>query len=58
MINFALFLGFAAGIVAAGVTFIFNSQTPLHLGPIPFFTGAALALACLIALIARIATGN
>ena len=51
LFGFGALIGFA---VAAG-TFVLNSQTPLQLGPFPFFGGAALAAFCVIGLIARFA---
>jgi hypothetical protein len=36
------------GAATAFVTFVFNSSTPLQLGPIPFFAGCAAALIGLI----------
>lgn len=39
------------GVGSAGAAFIFNSQTPLQLGPVPFFGGAIVALIGLIFLI-------
>lgn len=36
------------GAIGAIVTFIFNSQTPMQLGPVPFFAGCAVALVGLI----------
>lgn len=39
-----LFFGFAG----AGVTFIFNSSTPMQLGPVPFFGSCFVALIGLI----------
>lgn len=53
MVSFLLALGALVGVVIAVLTFVFNSQTPLQLGPVPFFGGAGLFLICTIALIAR-----
>ena len=36
------------GAATAIVTFVFNSSTPLQLGPIPFFAGCMAALVGLI----------
>ena len=53
--TFILLAGFIIGSLIAGVTFVFNSSTPLQLGPIPFFGGAILAVVCLVMLLARLA---
>ena len=53
--TFILLVGFIIGMVVAVITFVLNSSSPLQLGPIPFFGGAALAAVCLIGLIARFA---
>lgn len=37
-----------AGVAGAFVTFVLNSQTPLQLGPVPFFAGCGAALVGLI----------
>ena len=51
--TFILLVGFVIGLSVAGVTFVFNSSTPIQLGPVPFFGGAGLAAFCLIALIGK-----
>ena len=53
MVSFLLALGAFIGLAGAVVTFIFNSQTPMQLGPVPFFGGAGLFVICTVALIAR-----
>lgn len=50
-----LFAAFVLGIIVAVVAFVFNSYTPLQLGPVPFFGGVGLALVCLIMILARLA---
>ena len=45
---------FLVGVALAGAAFVFNSSTPLQVGPIPFFVGVAMAVVGLIALIAKI----
>lgn len=56
--NWLLAIGMLAGLVIAGVTFVFNSSTPMQLDPIPFFGGAAIFVICFIAFIARIVTSR
>ena len=46
-----LWIGLAmliVGIGGAGITMICNSQTPIQLGPVPFFAGCGVALVGLI----------
>ena len=33
------------GVLAGAIVFVFNSQTPLQLGPIPFFASCGLFVA-------------
>ena len=53
MITFFLCLGAFLGAVLAGAAFYSNDQTPLQLGPIPFFGGLFLFIVCLLSAIAR-----
>ena len=55
--TFILLVGFLIGVVVAVLTFVFNSSTPLQLGPVPFFGGSLLAFVCFVGLIARWASG-
>ena len=50
LFGFGALVGF---LVAAG-TFVLNSQTPIQLGPVPFFTGGAIFVVCFAALISRL----
>lgn len=42
------------GSAAAFVTFVLNSSTPMQLGPVPFFTGCAIALVGIIVTIVAV----
>lgn len=49
-----LLIGLAVVFAAiSAVSFIFNSSTPMQLGPVPVLGGAALCVVCLVAAIAR-----
>ena len=58
MWNVILTLGALVGGVTAFVAGALNSQTPVQVGPVPFFGGGLVFAVCTIALIARIATGH
>ena len=42
--TFILLVGLVLGLVVAGATFMFNSSTPLQLGPIPLIARFAAKL--------------
>lgn len=56
--NWILGAGTLLGVVISIIGFVFNSSTPMQVGPIPVIGGGVVALICLVALIARVVTGK